>query len=340
MPVREAVREKAVRREGAVVRDDAKAKKVEKDFRDKDKDKDGKKVDDGWKAKQVKRNGADAARPDFDPAAKGAPKGKIDLDAKAPAKKPTAADVSKALTALSTGTLKGPGSAKTMDLLEAALADPSAKIVDKKNLGGGVNGTFIVTLSNGVKAVWKPSANEDMSKLRNQLEEDHQARREAAAYLIDKAMGHIAGAPPTVQRKLGGEDGALMAFVGDAMTANQRAVPAGKDNDQLALFDNVIGNTDRHTGNLLVTNNGKLVPIDHGLAFPLQNNNQGYHNFYFSQTVKLDAGQKAALKGLIDQRASLTKDMKKLGLDAQAINAMFDRIQLMQKAGTTVGTWQ
>lgn len=102
---------------------------------------------------------------------------------------------------------------KLMPVLEAALLDTQATVVSRRSLGGGINATEIVELSNGVKAVWKPSAGEYMTKLRDNLEEDHQARREAAAYLIDKALGHVAGAPPTVLRSLEGKQGALMLFV-------------------------------------------------------------------------------------------------------------------------------
>ena len=41
---------------------------------------------------------------------------------------------------------------------------------------------------------------------------------------------------------------------------------------QIGALDFIIGNTDRHTGNLLIDRNGVLWAIDHSLAFPTQKN--------------------------------------------------------------------
>lgn len=37
---------------------------------------------------------------------------------------------------------------------------------------------------------------------------------------------------------------------------------------QIALMDNVIGNIDRHMGNMVIGDDGELYPIDHGATFP------------------------------------------------------------------------
>lgn len=58
--------------------------------------------------------------------------------------------------------------------LEARLSDPEATEVARYRLGGGINGTYIVVLSNGAVGVWKPVERESQKKLRDQLEEDHQ----------------------------------------------------------------------------------------------------------------------------------------------------------------------
>jgi hypothetical protein len=263
---------------------------------------------------------------------------------------PSREEIASAQATLSAGTLRGPGATQAMDMLTAAVADPSATVVSKTKLGGGANGTYIVTLSNGVKAVWKPSAQETLVHFRWQLEPDHLARREAAAYVVDEALGHLTGAPPTVYRTLEGASGALMAFVGNANTATGRTLPEGPEYDALAVFDHVIGNLDRHPGNLLLTPDGHMIPIDHGLTFPLGNNrkgwsrlvfgNQGLHNFLFKKKVKLDAPALASLRQLVKQRDSVTQQLVALGIDPRAVSAMYERVEAMLDVGTTVDFWR
>jgi hypothetical protein len=253
--------------------------------------------------------------------------------------RPTLVQIADAQERLASGRLRGPGAAKAMDVMEAGLSDPKAKVVTKRALGGGVNGTFIVTLSNGLKAVWKPSARENMTQLRTQLEEDHQARREAGAYLVDKALGHFAGAAPAVYRTLDGETGALIAYVNGASNAAD-AGPVDAEYETLAIFDDVVGNTDRHEGNLLKTSDGHRVPIDHGLTFPLANGPQGFHNFLFSDPVTLSKDQTALLKHLVAQRKELATQLAALGIDDRAIAAMYERVKVMISTGKTSDAWR
>jgi hypothetical protein len=257
-----------------------------------------------------------------------------------PARPISMEQLAQAQEALAAGTLRGARAARHMDVLEAALSDPDARIVTRTALGGGVNKTYIVTLSNGARCVWKPSSEEDKTALRTRLERDHQARREAGAYLVDKAMGHYAGVPPTIVRSLSGQSGALMAYVSRASTAEGRPISVDAEYGMVAVFDNVVGNTDRHEGNLLLTRDGHKVPIDHGLTFPLSNGPQGYQNFILDEEVKLDRTSRAALAALRENRAQLNRDLKSLGIDPEAIKSLWARVQQMETAGRTVATWR
>lgn len=115
--------------------------------------------------------------------------------------------------------------------------------------------------------------------------------RERAAYVLGHAMG--INVPPAVVRRasvpLQNRDGRRDAYISvhagipDAQTigahlADQdifEASSEGKDfmdanvekRRQLALLDQVIGNPDRHTENVLINNKGEWIPIDHGGAF-------------------------------------------------------------------------
>ena len=230
------------------------------------------------------------------------------------------------------------------NMLESALLDPKVTVLEKKHLGGGINGTYIVTLSNGAKAVFKPTAGEDQSKLRNQLEEDHQGKREEAAYLVDKAMGHLGRVPPTVRRSIDGQDGALMIFVPEAevaMGSGKVHKTMGREDSyrRLAVLDNVIGNLDRHEGNWMVTKDGDALPIDHGLAFPWKNESQGFMNYDFQKEVPLTGDDVQGLQKLSSQREALTERLSGL-LEKPAIESMFDRVDRMVSEQKTSNWWQ
>lgn len=237
--------------------------------------------------------------------------------------------------------------------LEASLLDPNATVVSKKHLGGGINSTYIVTLSNGAKAVFKPTAGEDQRKLRNQCEEDHQGKREQAAYIVDKALGHIGRVPPTVRRTLidengKEEEGALLYFIPEAKTASvsyqEKAAilknsPDNSSYHRMAVLDNVIGNLDRHGGNWMVTKDGDALPIDHGLAFPFKNEKQKFHNFDFEGKVDLNESDKAALKGFLGQEEQLRADLSPL-LQTSSIDSVFERVNRMVGEGNTSNWWR
>lgn len=229
---------------------------------------------------------------------------------------------------------------------EAYIADADAHVVRQKKLGGGVNGSFVVHLSNGAKGVWKPSAHEDMRPLRSCIEEDHQARREAAAYAVDRWLSHYAGVPPTVYRDLGGEAGALMEFVpaSASVTVREQASralegPAHEDYRRMAIFDHIIGNLDRHSGNWLVGEEGRLVPIDHGLAFPLQNGDPGGHKFFFVKPFPLRPDELSRLREFLSHRQEIRAELGAL-LAPEAVEALFERVEQMIEQGATNKDWR
>lgn len=234
-----------------------------------------------------------------------------------------------------------------LDPMVQGLLDPDATVVKSKNLGSGINASHKVTLSNGLEALWKPTRGEDMSSLRNQCEEDHQGRREAATYIVDRWMNHFTGVPPVVYRELGGEKGTLMLWVKDAQVAMDMETKAagilkdtkGESYQRMAVLDNVIGNLDRHDGNWMIDSGGQAVPIDHGLCFPLKNSRQGYINYDFEQKVTLTPGATAGLQNLVDHREEVKQELIQL-IDPKAVDAMFVRVEKMLKLGTTDDSWR
>lgn len=112
------------------------------------------------------------------------------------------------------------------------------------------------------------------------------ARREVAAFDMAKELGI---AMPVVARvKHGQDEGAAMEWVvqHDRIHEGDRQnFPVGwrdvwnKDKTrmaELAMFDFIIGNTDRHGKNVIADQAGNIHPIDHGLSFPEKTGRETY----------------------------------------------------------------
>ncbi|HUV13404.1 MAG TPA: hypothetical protein VMY18_07150 [Acidobacteriota bacterium] len=98
---------------------------------------------------------------------------------------------------------------------------------------------------------------------------------EIAAYEMALLLG-LDSVPPVLKRKIKGKDGSLQAWVEEAMTEKSR-----KKNDVtpptprfwmlqyqiMYLFDNLLFNDDRNTGNILIDRDWGLWLIDHTRAF-------------------------------------------------------------------------
>lgn len=91
---------------------------------------------------------------------------------------------------------------------------------------------------------------------------------EVMAYEASEAMRmHLV--PPTVEVSIGGERGSLQRWVEDADEgADYRATQRMKrdDWDKLQVFDWMIGNTDRHGSNYLISQDGAVYAIDNGYS--------------------------------------------------------------------------
>ena len=102
-------------------------------------------------------------------------------------------------------------------------------------------------------------------------------RYEIAAYLLDKLLG-LGMVPPTVERRYHGDRGSLQLWVPDSMTLKTKLARNIKTplikvfnwNRMTYLqraWDNLIANEDRHTNQILVTPDFRMVLIDHSRSF-------------------------------------------------------------------------
>jgi hypothetical protein len=116
-------------------------------------------------------------------------------------------------------------------------------------------------------AAWKPLR----AGLRGGFWESYQA--EIAAYELDKLLG-LQMVPPSVERRVEGELGAIIQWVDGTRSWKIREPVVGPDLDAwnrqviaMKMFDNLIGNADRNQGNLIYDSEYHLILIDHSRAF-------------------------------------------------------------------------
>ena len=129
-------------------------------------------------------------------------------------------------------------------------------------LGGGINPTMSVKYEDDGWGVWKP--------IHGRLHEGH---AEVIASEIDDMLD-LDLVPPTVYSEFEGKPGTSQMFIPAARTGRKltrdewQGVVCGKhpDSDSMALLDHMVGNNDRHKGNWMLGDNGRLIAIDNGFC--------------------------------------------------------------------------
>lgn len=99
-------------------------------------------------------------------------------------------------------------------------------------------------------------------------------RHERAAYLLDRQLG-LRMVPVAVLRRIDGKEGALVQWISDTFTEQElrdqhrpQTEAMSRQRYVMELFDALIDNVDRNTGNSLYAFEGdRLYLIDHGRSF-------------------------------------------------------------------------
>lgn len=161
----------------------------------------------------------------------------------------------------------------------------TAKIIRLKRLSEGITGSMRATLTDGklthdahVQTIdeYKPVFT---SMLGTEINFKDTYKGNIAAYRLAKLLGIAHMVPPSVYRKVQGNSAAVTWWVDNVlMTEKQRyfkkITPPDPDkwNKQIYIvrvFDQLIYNTDRNLGNLLITTDWRIKMIDHTRAFRL-----------------------------------------------------------------------
>lgn len=176
---------------------------------------------------------------------------------------------SAAHTAIFDDTLNTQPDAPSTSPAEQQLLTKSVSRVESNTLGG-MSGSEIVTFTDGSRAVFKPASREPRQY--KEIEPGTAAKRERAAYLVDKAIG-LGLVPPTVIATVHGEQGSLQGFIEQSP---QTTIGIQEVSDQqlalLSVLDYLAWNSDRKLGDVVATrdaetNTPTLHAFDHGLTF-------------------------------------------------------------------------
>ena len=158
----------------------------------------------------------------------------------------------------------------------------NANVVQRKALGQGVTNSERATLSDGQVNHDAHIQSIDLqksaftSKRGTELNFKDSYKFNIAAYRLDKILG-LNMIPVSVERKVGGKTSAITWWVDDKMfdevdRKKQGIDPPNKDewNKQMyavRVFDQLIYNTDRNLGNLVIDKQWRMWMIDHTRAF-------------------------------------------------------------------------
>jgi len=220
----------------------------------------------------------------------------------------------------------------------------NAKVLKTKAIGKGVTGAVRATLSDGtlthdaqIQKIDDKKAEFSAGKVREFNFEDSW-RFNVAAYRVDRLIG-LRMVPVSVSRTWKSERSAFTWWIDDVMMdegarlkSQQQPPDSGIWNEQMQLirvFDQLIANTDRNAGNLLIGKDWQVWAIDHTRAFRTQNTLPAP-----ASIARCDRQMLAALKRL--DHAVLKHEIGDLVSDFQIAGLLARRDQIVgiiEKAG-------
>lgn len=139
------------------------------------------------------------------------------------------------------------------------------------NYESGISESILVNMGDEGRGIFKP-INRDRGYYERKYGLVYSHQREEYAYRVAQSMGWDDLIPQTVLTEFGDDIGSLQRWVENAkmgadMSYKDWMAASQEDMRRISLFDRLIGNMDRNYGNYLMTDDGRIVAIDHGIAF-------------------------------------------------------------------------
>jgi SPP1 gp7 family putative phage head morphogenesis protein len=199
--------------------------------------------------------------------------------------------------------------------------------------GNHANGTYKETLADGTVGAWKPE-NEENHGLKRTVNEKFYAR-EAAASEVAEAIGLSDLVPRTVIREIGGQIGSFQKWADDSTVAGKHDEPfdGEKNLARAAAFDVLIGQTDRHKGNWMLSDEQSLSGdyqmclIDNGLSFPKKSGE------FFSDIVDHAKSDRIPVPSEVAHwnPKKIDEAMKRCDIDEMSRRQTLNRLAMMQR---------
>lgn len=219
--------------------------------------------------------------------------------------------------------------------------------------GGGMNSSFVATLGDGSKAVWKPASGESrgmFGPLRSNIDAGTYYKRETAAYKLAEHMGMKDMVPETATVMHGGQTGSLQRWHQGAQLLRMEGEPNGslpgghrfghEDSERMRVFDYVIGNSDRHAGNVLADSSSgspRPILIDHGLAFPKGSPDQFIQpTEAIHESSDLHPNTRKMIDGL--DIHGIARTLHESGIEPEAVRHTLIRVKALQGYPEMLGT--
>ncbi|MBM3791705.1 MAG: hypothetical protein FJW35_15340 [Acidobacteria bacterium] len=211
-----------------------------------------------------------------------------------------------------------------------------AKIVRQVDAGRGITGTTRATLKSerGTHDAHVQTINEYkqmfQSPMGTEINFKDTYKFNIASYILDQIL-QINMIPITVERKVQGRTASLTWWVDDVLMSelerkNGNVSPPDTDrwNCQMhvvRVFDQLIANTDRNLGNLLITRDWDIWMIDHGRAFRMHTDLREPKNL-----VRCDRALLAAMRRLDKQTLKSNLGKYLTGMEIDGLLARRDLI--------------
>jgi hypothetical protein len=177
-----------------------------------------------------------------------------------------------------------PDPARGLTLAEREEFLKKAKIIRRRGVNKGVTGTVRATLTDGI--ITHDASIQTINEYRQRFESNRGTefnftdswRYNVAAYRLDRLLD-LGMIPPSVERYFEGKKASYTWWVDDVLMDEGARLKGKIDapdpqrwNEQMwhvRLFDQLIYNTDRNLGNLLIDEDWAVWMIDHSRAFRL-----------------------------------------------------------------------
>ena len=220
----------------------------------------------------------------------------------------------------------------------------TGRVTRSQGAGKGITGSLRATMTDGAitHLAHVQTIDESKREFRSQQGTEFNFRDywgyNVAAYRIDRLIG-LGLVPVSVERRWKSQPAAYTWWLDDVLMdegerLKRKVSPPNLDtwNQQmwmLRLFDQLISNTDRNLGNLIITNDWKIWAIDHTRAFRTQSALKTPGNI-----TKCDRRILAALKGLTKESVRKAVGNYLQGFEVDSLLKRRDEIvEIVEKRG-------